>query len=286
MSDVQPPPFPGQPPGNPVPVPPAVTPPPPPGYGATPPPPPPPGNLTPPPGYVAYGAGSYGAFSPFDRIRGLAKWIGVLVIVAAVTQVLSLITTFGLSDRASAYLRGDISEDDFIGSYALVAIVGLVSAGVGIAVIVLTFIWMFRLATNNRKLGRQSRWSPGWAIGGWFCPPLVLYIIPFLMFRELWKGSDPQFGANDPRWTTARVSPLVTVWWLLYGIVPLLMIPLGFSMSFGGVGGGSTTDLAQQIEDSMGITALSTVAGVGSAVAYYLLVRALTARQVALTKEG
>lgn len=286
MSDVQPPPFPGHQPGNPAPAPAPAAPPPPPGYGGTPLPPPPPGNLTPPPGYVAYGAGSYGAFSPFDRIRGLAKWLGVLVIVGAVAQLLSLIATYALTDDAAAYLRGDISENDFIGSYALVGVVGLLSLIVSVALIVLTFIWMFRLATNNRKLGRASRWSPGWAIGGWFCPPLVLYIIPFLMFRELWKGSDPQFGPNDTRWTTAKVSPLVTVWWLLYGILPLVMIPLGFSMAFGNVGGSSTADLAEQIDDSMGITALSTLGGIASSVAYYLLVRALTARQVAQTQEG
>jgi uncharacterized BrkB/YihY/UPF0761 family membrane protein len=235
---------------------------------------------------VAYGTGSYGAFSPFDRIRGLAKWLGVLVLVSAVVQVLSLISTYALSDEASAYLRGDISENDFISSYVVVAIVGVLSAVVSIALIVLTFIWMFRLATNNRKLGRQSRWAPGWAIGGWFCPPLVLYVIPFLMFRELWKGSDPQFGPHDSRWTTAKVSPLVTVWWLLYGILPLLMIPLGFSMAFGSVSGSSTADLAQQIEDTMAITALSTVGGVASSVAYFLLVRGLTARQTALTQES
>jgi hypothetical protein len=216
----------------------------------------------------------------------LAKWLGVLVIVGAVAQLLSLIATYALTDDAAAYLRGDISENDFIGSYALVGVVGLLSLIVSVALIVLTFIWMFRLATNNRKLGRASRWSPGWAIGGWFCPPLVLYIIPFLMFRELWKGSDPQFGPNDTRWTTAKVSPLVTVWWLLYGILPLVMIPLGFSMAFGNVGGSSTADLAEQIDDSMGITALSTLGGIASSVAYYLLVRALTARQVAQTQEG
>ena len=52
-------------------------------------------------------------------------------------------------------------------------------------------IWMYRMAANHRALQRNGTWAPGWAIGGWFLPPGGLYIIPFLMFRELWKASDP-----------------------------------------------------------------------------------------------
>ena len=54
-------------------------------------------------------------------------------------------------------------------------------------------IWMFKMAKNVRALGRQGlRYAPGWAIGGWFVPPCVLYVVPWLMFRELWKASDPE----------------------------------------------------------------------------------------------
>ena len=68
-----------------------------------------------------------------------------------------------------------------------------------IPIAVLTIIWMFRMAGNLRQLGRTgATWAPGWAIGGWFCPPCAIYAIPWLMFRELWRGSRSRGGAVRP----------------------------------------------------------------------------------------
>ena len=72
-------------------------------------------------------------------------------------------------------------------------------------------IWLFRIAKNHQALGRRLTWAPGWAIGGWFLPPIV-YVIPTLMLRESWKAADPEVPAGDERWKSSSDSPLLWIW--------------------------------------------------------------------------
>ena len=57
------------------------------------------------------------------------------------------------------------------------------------------------MAANLRKLGRPGQtWAPGWGIASWFVPPCFVYAVPWLMFKELWRGSDPGVPPGDPSW--------------------------------------------------------------------------------------
>ncbi|MCU1366421.1 MAG: hypothetical protein JWN39_2060, partial [Ilumatobacteraceae bacterium] len=179
--------------------------------------PPPPGNLAPPPGYVPYGGANQGAFGAFQRTGGLAKWLGIALMVLIPVQLLALLKSASDRSKARDFISGKISEDDYTRSVGLSGLLGLLSFAVFAAVAVLTIIWMFRMARNSQIIGRIGTWKPGWAIGGWFVPPFVLYVVPFLMFRDLWKASDPDSAAD---WRTNRVAPIVNVRWVLYGIAP------------------------------------------------------------------
>ena len=53
---------------------------------------------------------------------------------------------------------------------------------------VLVMIWMYRISANLRAFGMTTTWHPLFAIFGWFLPPVVLYVIPFLMLREQWTS--------------------------------------------------------------------------------------------------
>ena len=98
----------------------------------------------------------------------------------------------GVTQDAKDFLDETISEDEFtsaIGTAQRPAVrhepVATLATGV------LTIIWAFRIAGNVRAFGRATTWSPLFAIFGWFLPPMVLYVIPFLVLRELWKASEP-----------------------------------------------------------------------------------------------
>ena len=66
---------------------------------------------------------------------------------------------------------------------------------------------MYRIATNVRAFQRQTTWSPLFAIFGWMLPPFVLYVIPFLMLRELWKASDSEQPRRSGELAVERRQP-------------------------------------------------------------------------------
>jgi hypothetical protein len=106
------------------------------------------------------------------------------------------------------------------------------------------------------------------------------------MFKELWKGSDPAIRPGDPDWKRAAVSPLVTMWWVLYGLVPLL----GFFSNVGlitAVRSGMTVNtLAERLRDHFGIDIALSLIGVGTTIVYIQLVRQLSSRHMHSTLEA
>jgi uncharacterized protein DUF4328 len=240
--------------------------------------------MSPPPGYVAYGTpGAHGG--AFRSVGRISKAMIVLLWIYLPLQLLTIFDQLRLRRQAQRFLDGAITEQKFRDSVRVNA-----SSLVGILVVpiaVLTMIWMFRMAANLRRMGRPGQtWGPGWGIGGWFVPPFVVYAVPWLMFRELWRGSDPNLAADNPDWKRTRVPALVNVWWVLYGFVPLIGI---FSAS--GVGGPfpsgmSMTSLAKQFRDFVGLNIALTVVAMVATVVYLRIVRQLSARHMQMTREA
>src|SRR3712207_4233395 len=118
--------------------------------------PPPPPNLTPPPGYVH--AGGAPMFGSFQRVGGVAKALGILLMIYVPLQLLAIATTIRLSGRARDYLNGEIDESEFRDATRLNA--GGLSGFLIIPIAVLTMILMYRMAQNLRALGRTGQtWS-------------------------------------------------------------------------------------------------------------------------------
>ena len=239
-------------------------------------------NMAPPPGYVPYGAANHGAYATFQRVGGLAKWLTGLLIVLIPVLLWTMINSFSVRNVARDYLADPerVSEDDLKDKITASAGIGLLSLLVLIGTAVLTIIWMYRIARNLQAMNRVATWKPGWAIGGWFVPPLVLYVVPFLMFRDLWKGSDPDTTTD---WRSNRASPLITIWWILFGLAPIVFITATvstFSIDQ------STTKQAKDLVDRFGVTIASNLAQIGAAVCFLMLVRQLTARHQQVTDES
>jgi len=242
-------------------------------------PPPPPPNMAPPPGYVPYGASTQGAYATFQRIGGLAKWLKIVLIVLIPVLLWTTINSFSVRSEAKDFIANRTTEKEFKDKLAASAGIGVLSFVVLVAVAVLTIIWMFRIAKNLQAMNRVATWKPGWAIAGWFVPPLVLYVVPFLMFRDLWKGSDPD-TMHD--WRTNRVAPIVTIWWILFGLVPLVTITATFStFSLNN----STSKQANDLVDRFGVSIAASLAQIAAALCFLVLVRQLTARHQQVTYE-
>jgi hypothetical protein len=256
---------------------------------APPPPPPnlaPPPYITPPPGYVAYGDPGSAMSGAFARVGGLAKALSILLIIFVPLQLLGIVGSFDLRDKARDFLAGDISKSKF--DDATQTNIGSIASVLSIPILVLTIILMFRMAKNLQALGRNdATWKPGWAVGGWFCPPCAIYAIPWLMFRELWRGSDSEVAAHDPRWKTRPVTPLVNVWWVLFGLVPIIGLATAGGFFVGGLSGGlKSEDVAERLDDYFVVNLVLAVVQIVAAVVYLVFVRQLAARHMRATREA
>ena len=196
-------------------------------------------------------------------------------------SVLSIWAARSARDDAQDLLDRAISAEEFVERAAPYLLMSVVQGIATVATAVLTMIWMFRIAANHRALHRGGTWGPGWAIGGWFVPPL-LFVIPTLMFRELWKASDPDVPIGGD-WRRTRTSPLVPLWFAVYSLVPLGLL---VGQSTGGISlAASEDEMAQQVLDDRGATIVSASVSVAGALVFVLLVRGLTRRHRRLTGE-
>ena len=253
-------------------------------------PPPPPGNMAPPPGYVAYGS----APTPNQRVRrikGLSVAITIVVGIAGIGGLLNAVLTSGLRSDAEDLLAGRMSDSEFndqlVSSSAFSALAGVAT----IATMVLVMIWMYRITTNLRAFGMNTTWHPLFAVFGWFLPPAVLYIIPLLMLREQWSKSTAtaipaQAGNPVPGDSPKSENPVLWVWWLAFGIWPLIALFLSPSSLFGNFGDTSSEAIAENLLDtSSAFTVIGSVIGLIAAATWIVFVRQLTARHQTLTGE-
>ena len=249
----------------------------------TPPPPPPPSGLTPPPGYVAY-QGQPTPAAPTRRIGGLAIPIVVSTSIVAIGTVIATFLSAGIASDAADFLAGVTDQDDFEDALVPLNSIQLLVSVATLATGVLTIVWMFRIANNVRAFGRATTWSPLFAIFGWFLPPLILYIIPFLVLRELWKASEPTAVDGTDGWKRSPDNPLLWAWFVLFGLLPavLFAVQVG-SFATGGVPTGDIESVAESLDEFGAVGWLTAALNVAAAVVWVRIVRQLTQRHKQLT---
>jgi hypothetical protein len=79
-----------------------------------------------------------------------------------------------------------------------------------LTIIPVFLVWLYHASRNAEDSGYPQRWSPGWAIGGWFVPVIFLWF-PYQIVSDIWRaGQPPERRARTP-W------PVVAWWtcWLL-----------------------------------------------------------------------
>jgi hypothetical protein len=216
------------------------------------------------------------------RVGGLGRATSILVGIAALLALASVLAQQSAKTDAEALLADEISTEEFVEQTLPYLLTSLLQGVAVLASAVITIIWMYRVAANHRALHRGTTWGPGWAIGGWFAPPL-LYVIPFLMLREMWKASDPDVKVGND-WKSGSASPLIAVWFVLYSVVPIVLL---FVSSAAGLSsfGASERDLAEQITSDQSSTFVAAAVTLAGAAAFIGVARGITGRHQRLTGE-
>jgi hypothetical protein len=250
------------------------------------PPPPPPGNLTPPPGYVAYGQTTYGQ-GPLQRIAPLTKWLNGLLITGLVVQVAALVAQFVIRSSAVDLVNNRITTSDFNSKFAIVAGATVLAGLVGIAELVVRCIWTFRMSKNLQVLGRSPlAFRPGITVLTNILGGCTLGIANFFMWREMWIGSDPSTAPGDPEWKRKPVAPIIIGYLVLTLSSVIVGLSLGVASGFTTIRTGSSTDAAKNLAGKLGVVAVTGVLQIVASVVFIMIVRQLSARHMQATRES
>jgi len=242
--------------------------------------------MSPPPGYVAYGGpGAYGGTPA--RIGGLSKALVVLNIIGIVASAVALITQLTLRHDAIAFRNRTITSSQFadkLGPYlAATGLAGVIS----LAALIVQIIWSFRMAKNLRVLGRPSpSFSPGVTIAINLLGGCTLGILPYFMWRELWKGSDPDTAPGDVTWKQRPIAPIVHVWLVATLVTVVASFGLGAATALTRVSRGSDSSIAKQLDSQFGFVIIAGLLGIVTAIVFVMLIRQLSARHMQATREA
>jgi hypothetical protein len=251
-----------------------------------PPPPPPPGNLTPPPGYVAYGQTAYGQ-GPLRRIAPLAKWLNGLLIGTLIMQVALLLVEFIIRSSAIDFVNNPKSTT-FDSKFALLGGVGLIAGLVSVAQLVVLCILTFRISKNLQVLGRSPlAFRPGITILTNILGGCTLGIANYFMWRELWIGSDPTTAAGDPEWKRKPAAAIILTHLVLTLASVVIGITVGVASGFIAVRtSGSSITAAKNLANKIGQVGVTGVLQIAASVVFIMIMRQLAARHMQATRES
>lgn len=97
-------------------------------------------------------------------------------------------------------------------------IMGALQLVVGIASVILWFVWVFRSNKLARALGASSmKYSPGWSVG-WFFVPIMNLFKPYFAMKEIYLATmDPKsFDTEQEVEDQPESLNILKLWWLVY----------------------------------------------------------------------
>jgi hypothetical protein len=146
--------------------------------------------------------------SPAVRIYPLTALANVLTTFFAITAAL---LTFGAAAHAAP--PAPVSGLSVRGGLLALAVAALM-----LATTVLFLNWFYRARKNAGLSAWPQRWSPGWAIGSWFLPPVLLWF-PYQIMADIWRAGRPagqRQGASNAMlpglWWTCWVLAWITAY--------------------------------------------------------------------------
>ena len=206
---------------------------------------------------------------PFISGHSRAQWVMVLLLIVILIDVLAVVFDFSQIQLLSRVQAGiPVSEAEAVANDSRQVMMGFIYFAAFIVTAIAFCLWIHRSHRNLPALGaRDLKYSPAWAVGGFFVPILSLYR-PYQVTKEIWKASDPDVG---PDWQDAPTSPLIGWWWVTF----ILSSYAGYILL-------RMTLSAETISDFMSLSVMTLVTDIidiPAAILAIILVRTIAQRQ-------
>ncbi len=152
----------------------------------------------------------------FKNADDLTRWVRYLLYAQVIIILISIFSGYLerqllLDFQNSTYLSQEQAIADAEASDQRQGLVAITYLVIYIVSIICIGKWIYRANYNARQLGAQGmKFSPGWSVGYFFIPILLLWK-PFQAMKEIWKASK-----NPSDWQNEDVDGIVSVWWALW----------------------------------------------------------------------
>ena len=223
----------------------------------------------------------------FQPVKRFTTALVVILAAGLVINFAAAVWQAVFTNDAQRFLDGVITQREFDSAYESFSQFSFIAFPLGIAGIVLSSIWSYRIAGNAVGAGRALlTWKSGLTILAWILTCLF-GILPFLMLREHWRASDPELGFGDPTWKSRPVSPLITAWFVVNLIGQLTSIAAVGSVigNFDPNASDDAPTLAKQFADQADFIIPGALISAAASVLLIMVIRALGARHMRLTRE-
>lgn len=155
-----------------------------------------------------------------NEMRDSTLWRSVLAVSAfglfailSAGLVLAFGTRIALLERVQAQTL--VTREALVASDAYILLGSRLSVGLNLVCAVTFLLWLHRARANLAQFrSGPFEFSPSEAVVSFFIP-IVNFVQPYFVVRELWRLSDPAYSATEPR-RAAPKSPLVLSWWVLF----------------------------------------------------------------------
>jgi len=162
------------------------------------------------------------------RLGGLATAIAWVLGIGCVTQIASAVTQFSRAALISRFMDRPYSVSMNEMADADNAVAGAISFDLlfTVAGSVLLVIWAWRATKNLDVWNLRHRWSPGWAIGGWFVP-VASFWIPYQVVQDAWRSTASPATADPATFESEGSNLAWTLSFVTFWISSLLWLGAG-----------------------------------------------------------
>lgn len=218
---------------------------------------------------------SVASFVPAD---GAGRWTKGLLLATLVLSVVGIVSGLLQLELLSRAATGGISQAEAAANDSRQQLIGVLQLLLYVGTVVAFLIWFHRVHKNLPDLGgRELKYTPGWAVGGFFVPFLNL-VRPLQVMREVWLGSDPSglerdIASGGPSIRNQLGTPALIGWWWALFLISGFLGNIAMRMGFG------QNQTLDQLQDLTALLVFSDVINIPSALVAIRLVGRITGWQ-------